>query len=98
MVDEAITPKDPLAVEMGRRGGKARLSKMTTEERRRIAKLAAQARWGKKAETPTPDPNDPKGPGRDQQGAEAGIMLNSRRKPVVPVSVTSQPGSFRAAA
>jgi hypothetical protein len=72
MADEAVSQKDPLAVEFGRRGGKSRLVKMTAEERSRVAKLAAQARWGKKAEAP--DPNDPKGPGRDHQGAEADIM------------------------
>jgi len=33
----------------GRRGGKARLTKMTAEERTRVAKLAARARWTKKA-------------------------------------------------
>ena len=55
--------------------GRSRLTKMTAEERTRIAKLAAQARWGRKAEAP--DPTDPGGPHRDQQGAEAGIMSNS---------------------
>lgn len=53
--------KDPMAVEFGRRGGKARLTSMTAEERRRIARLAARARWGKKAETPTPPPSGPNG-------------------------------------
>jgi hypothetical protein len=62
MADEAIMRKDPLAVEFGRRGGKARLTSMTAEERRRIAKLAAEARWKKKSTTPDPtDPNSPDG-------------------------------------
>ena len=43
--------KDPLAVELGRRGGlkggKARASKLTPEQRREIAKKAAAKRWGK---------------------------------------------------
>jgi hypothetical protein len=41
--------KDPLAVELGRRGGlkggKARAEKLTSEERRESARRAAQARW-----------------------------------------------------
>jgi hypothetical protein len=87
--------KDEHAAALGRRGGKARLVKMTAEERTRIAKLAAQARWGKKADAPEPpNPNGPGSPDRDRQGAEAGIMLNSRRKAAaaassVPVSVTT---------
>lgn len=43
--------KDPLAVELGRRGGKkggaARAAKLTPEQRREIAKKAAEARWGR---------------------------------------------------
>ena len=43
--------KDPLAVELGRRGGlkggKARASKLTPEQRREIAKKAAASRWSK---------------------------------------------------
>jgi len=41
--------KDPAAVELGRRGGKkggkARASKMTAKQRSEAAKKAAQARW-----------------------------------------------------
>jgi hypothetical protein len=41
--------KDPLAVELGRRGGlkggKARAAKMTKKQRSEAAKKAAQARW-----------------------------------------------------
>jgi chitodextrinase len=58
--------------ERARKGGKARLVKMTAAERSRIAKLAAEARWHKKADAP--DPTDPQGPQRDRQGAEGGIM------------------------
>lgn len=35
---------------LGRKGGKARLTKMTAEERKDVARKAAQARWGKKKE------------------------------------------------
>ena len=39
--------KDPHAVELGRRGGKARTLKLTAEKRREIAIKAARARWAK---------------------------------------------------
>lgn len=39
--------KDPAAVSMGKRGGKARAEKMSPERRREIAKLAAEKRWNK---------------------------------------------------
>lgn len=43
--------KDPLAVELGRRGGlkggKARADKLTDERKKEIAKNAAEARWKK---------------------------------------------------
>lgn len=46
-----IKEKDPLAVELGRRGGKkggkARAASLTPEQRREIAKKAARARWTK---------------------------------------------------
>ena len=48
-VEPAGPAKDPLAVELGRRGGlkggKARAAKLTPEERRAIARKAADARW-----------------------------------------------------
>jgi hypothetical protein len=71
----ATQPKEitrELFEESGRRGGKARLTKMTAEERTRIARLAAQTRWAKKADAP--DPTDPKGPKRDQQPEGRSIM------------------------
>ena len=52
-VDPLLTPdgKNAAAVMLGRRGGLkggvARASKLTSEDRKRIAKHAAQARWGK---------------------------------------------------
>jgi hypothetical protein len=37
--------KDPAAVSMGKRGGKARAARMTPERRAEIAKKAAASRW-----------------------------------------------------
>lgn len=39
--------KDPAAVSMGKRGGKARAASMTPERRTAIAKKAAEKRWKK---------------------------------------------------
>ena len=48
---ERETGKDPAAVALGRRGGikggKARAEKLSAEQRRKIAKKAASARWSK---------------------------------------------------
>jgi hypothetical protein len=41
--------KDPAAVSLGRKGGKARAEGMTAQKRSEIAKKAAAKRWGKKA-------------------------------------------------
>jgi hypothetical protein len=41
--------KNPAAVTLGKRGGKARLTKMTAEQRRVVAQTAAAARWKKKS-------------------------------------------------
>ena len=47
--EEVDTPekegKDPAAVSMGKRGGKARAKKMTPERRAEIARKAAASRW-----------------------------------------------------
>ena len=43
----AESDKDPAAVSMGRKGGKARASKLTPEQRSEIAKKAAAKRWKK---------------------------------------------------
>lgn len=51
---------------MGRKGGKARLVKISPEERKRIAKLAAQARWAKNQPPPLL-PFPPDGKPRDSQ-------------------------------
>jgi hypothetical protein len=39
--------KNPHAVALGRKGGKARLQKMTSEQRKDIARKAVTARWAK---------------------------------------------------
>ena len=39
--------KDPAAKALGRKGGAARAAKLTPEQRRDIAKKAAQKRWKK---------------------------------------------------
>ena len=48
-----VKEKDPLAAELGRRGGlkggKARAEKLSATKRKEIAKKAAQSRWKKKA-------------------------------------------------
>lgn len=45
MAQKRGSRKDPAAVRLGRKGGKARLSTMTAEERSRAARRAVQARW-----------------------------------------------------
>ena len=46
-----VKEKDPLAAELGRRGGlkggKARAEKLSATKRKQIAKKAAKARWNK---------------------------------------------------
>src|SRR4051794_24335911 len=61
---DRVTEKDPLAVEFGRRGARARMTKMTPEERRRIARLAAKARWSKKPTVPDGPDGGPDGDSR----------------------------------
>jgi hypothetical protein len=39
--------KDPNAVALGQRGGKARSKKLSPEQRKEIAQKAARARWSK---------------------------------------------------
>jgi len=48
-IDESAPPddgKDPAAVALGRKGGRARAEGMTAEKRSEIAKKAATKRWG----------------------------------------------------
>jgi hypothetical protein len=40
--------KNPHAVALGRMGGKARLQKMSAEQRKEIAQKAIKSRWDKK--------------------------------------------------
>jgi hypothetical protein len=42
--------KDPAAAALGKKGGKARAEKLSEAERRKIAKRASQARWGRSEE------------------------------------------------
>ncbi|HEV7520118.1 MAG TPA: hypothetical protein VGP89_03400 [Candidatus Angelobacter sp.] len=42
-----MAKKNPAAVALGRKGGKARLQTMTAEQRSDVAKKAAAARWKK---------------------------------------------------
>jgi hypothetical protein len=47
-IEESAPPdhgKDPAAVALGRKGGKARAAGMTAKRRKEIAKKAAKARW-----------------------------------------------------
>ena len=50
--DHAPTPeeegKDPAAVAMGKKGGKARADSMTAERRAEIARKGAKSRWDSK--------------------------------------------------
>jgi hypothetical protein len=46
----AMQRKDPAAVSLGRRGGKNSRKNLTEEEKRELARRAANARW-KKAKT-----------------------------------------------
>ena len=40
--------KDPAAVALGRKGGRARMDKLTAEERTNLARQAANTRWDTK--------------------------------------------------
>jgi hypothetical protein len=42
------TGKDPAAVALGSKGGKARAARLSARKRREIAKKAAKTRWGNK--------------------------------------------------
>ena len=42
-----MAKKNPAAVLLGRKGGKATAKKLTTEQRKESARKAAQARWKK---------------------------------------------------
>jgi hypothetical protein len=39
--------KNPAAVALGRRGAKARMTKLTPEQRSEVARRAVEARWAK---------------------------------------------------
>ena len=48
-IDESVSPpddgKDPAAVALGRKGGKARAEGLSAKRRKEIAKKAAKKRW-----------------------------------------------------
>ena len=46
-IDKIDAGKNPAAVELGRKGGKARAEKLTPEQRSEIARKAAEARWSR---------------------------------------------------
>jgi hypothetical protein len=48
-IDKALTDdgKSKAAVELGRKGGRARAAKLSGRKRKEIARAAAGARWGK---------------------------------------------------
>jgi len=46
--------KNPSAVQLGRLGGRARIKKMTAEQRKEIARNAALARWAKERKKKQP--------------------------------------------
>lgn len=52
---QSVKEKDPLAVELGRRGGlkggKARAEKLSEERRKEIAKKAALVRWSVRSQS-----------------------------------------------
>jgi hypothetical protein len=43
-----VKKKDPAAVELGRKGGKASAERLTDEQRKEKARKAARARWTKR--------------------------------------------------
>jgi hypothetical protein len=47
----AMTPKNPAAVALGRKGGKATAQNRTAQQRKEAARKAVQARWSKKKPT-----------------------------------------------
>lgn len=47
MIKGNMSPKNPAAVALGRRGGKARVRNQTPEQRTQSARNAAEARWAK---------------------------------------------------
>jgi hypothetical protein len=52
--NDPMTPKNPAAVELGRKGGKATARKLTPEQRSESARRASQARWAKSKKKTNP--------------------------------------------
>ncbi len=49
-------PNAPTASEIGRKGGKSRMAKLTKAERQALARLAAETRWAKAKARKKPSP------------------------------------------
>lgn len=47
--EEEVLPEGSAAAELGSKGGKARATSLSSEQRRAISKKAAEARWKKSA-------------------------------------------------
>jgi hypothetical protein len=47
-IEEGGEPETKAAAALGKRGGKARATSLTAEQRSEIARVAAEARWKKK--------------------------------------------------
>lgn len=58
--DAANEGKDKAAVELGRKGGKARAEAMTAKRRSDIARKAAAKRWDQSADRPRPSSSSKK--------------------------------------
>ena len=69
--------KNPAAVALGRRGGKARVKNQSPEERRSSARKAAEARWAKVKEEIRQLERDVKAL---ERRAKAGQKARERRK------------------
>ena len=94
LASRALEVKDPMAVELGRRGGlkggKARMASLTSEQRKASAMKAAHARWLKKR----PQPSKCKESDcRARTTSESGYCLNHRAYPTQPAL---KPGRIRA--
>jgi general stress protein YciG len=46
--NDTVAPNNPAAVELGRKGGKARAAKLSKEQIQEIGRRGAEVRWGKK--------------------------------------------------
>lgn len=75
-----MAKKNPAAVQLGRRGGKATAKKLTVEQRKDAARKAAKARWDKQKGKLSSDTRDLEQGKRDQsvQGRGKGQKRKSK--------------------